>query len=104
MADYAGQAVVVVNSSGMLRFRYKADIKIKAKNSTFNPYCIDNDIKLHILINDDLNSIFHIIDCDGNFIRYIEYPCNGGVSLDCGHNLVIGNFKTGLIKIIKYLE
>lgn len=46
----------------------------------------------------------HIIDCDGNFIRYIEYPCSGGISVDADHNLVVGELTTGNIRIIKYLE
>lgn len=104
VADYPGQAVVVVNSSGRFRFHYKAHIRTKAKNNTFKPFLIGNDIKLNILIVDETNNILHIIDRDGNFIRYIECPCTGGVSLDTDHNLVIGNLKTGLIKIIRYLE
>lgn len=46
----------------------------------------------------------HIIDCNGNFIRYIEYPCSGGISVDADHNLVVGELTTGNIRIIKYLE
>nr|XP_034320212.1 uncharacterized protein LOC105324438 [Crassostrea gigas] len=104
IADYAGNAVVVVNSSGILRFRYGGNINTNAKNDTFKPLDIVNDEKCHILINNQSNNNVHIIDCDGNFIRYIEYPCTGGISVDTDHNLVVGELVTGKIRIIKYLE
>lgn len=46
----------------------------------------------------------HIIDFHGKFIRFIEYPCNGGISVDSDHNLVVGESTTGKIRVIKYLE
>nr|XP_034319807.1 uncharacterized protein LOC117687441 [Crassostrea gigas] len=104
VADYAGNAVVVVNSSGILRFRYGGNKITKKKNKTFEPLNIVNDKQCHILIHNQLNNNVHIIDCDGNFIRYIKYPCNGGISVDTDHNLVVGESVTGKIRIIKYLE
>lgn len=103
VADYAGLAVVVVNSSGILRFRYEGSNIPNVKNYTFKPVHIVNDEKYHILINNESNNNVHIIDSDGNFIRYIGYPCNGGISVDTDHNLVVGAV-TGKIRIIKYLE
>lgn len=104
VADFAGLAVVVVDSTGDLQFKYWGNIKTPLKRNLFNPSKIVNDNKLHILINDTLNDTVHIIDCDGNFIRYIEYPCRGGISVDTDHNLVVGELTTGKIRIIKYLE
>lgn len=104
VADYAGNAVVVVNSSGILRFRYRGNKITEKKYDTFKPLHIVNDEKYHILINNQSNNNVHIIDCDGNFIRYIGYPCNGGISVDTDHNLVVGELVTGKIRIIKYLE
>ncbi|XP_052695450.1 uncharacterized protein LOC128173820 [Crassostrea angulata] len=104
VADYAGNAVVVVNSSGILRFRYGGNKITKKKNKTFEPLNIVNDKQCHILIHNQLNNNVHIIDCDGNFIRYIKYPCNGGISVDTDHNLVVGESVTGKIRITKYLE
>ncbi|XP_061165666.1 E3 ubiquitin-protein ligase Trim36-like [Saccostrea echinata] len=102
VADYAGNAVVVVDSSGRLRFKYEGNLLTKTKFTKFTPSKIAADVNTNILISD--NSIVHIIDCDGNFVRYIEHPCNGGLSIDTDHNLVIGDKNTGKIQIIKYLE
>lgn len=51
-----------------------------------------------------MNDIVYIIDSDGNFIWYIEYLCNGGISVDIDYNLVVGERKIGKIWIIKYFE
>lgn len=104
IADYAGNAVVVVNSSGILRFRYGGNKITNVKNNTYRPVHIVNDKNCHILIHNQSNNNVHIIDCVGNFIRYIEYPCDGGISVDTDHNLVVGELVTGKIRIIKYLE
>lgn len=104
VADYAGNTVVVVNSYGLLRFRYRGNINTNAKNDKFKPLHIVNDEKYHILINNESNNNVHIIDSDGNFIRYIGYLCDGGISVDTDHNLVVGESVTGKIRIIKYLE
>lgn len=50
-----------------------------------------------------MNDIVYIIDSDGNFIWYIEYLCNGGLSVDMDYNLVVGDELIGIIRIIKYL-
>lgn len=50
VANYAGNAVVVVNSSGILRFRYGSNMNTNAKTYTFKPLNIVNDEKYHILI------------------------------------------------------
>lgn len=73
VADYVKKAVVVVDASGYLRFTYKGNIMAQLKNRLFQPSRIVNDNKLH----DTSSDIVHIIDCDGHFIRYIEYPCRG---------------------------
>lgn len=99
VADYAGKAVVVMDFSGNLRFTYRGNTM-----ELFKPSKIVNDNKLHILINDMSSDIVHIIDCDGNFIRYIVYPCTGGISVDTERNLVVGEKTTGKIRIIKYLK
>nr|XP_034321768.1 uncharacterized protein LOC117688156 isoform X2 [Crassostrea gigas]XP_034321769.1 uncharacterized protein LOC117688156 isoform X2 [Crassostrea gigas] len=104
IADYAGNAVVVVNSSGILRFRYGGNMNTNAKTDTFKPLDIVNDEKYHIIISNQSNNNVHIIDCDGNFIRHIGYLCNGGISVNTGHNLVVGVLSTGKIRIIKYLK
>ena len=103
-ADYAGKAVVVVNASGELRFKYQGNINPKTKYKSFQPSKIATNVNQQILINDTLNDIVHVIDKDGKFLRYIEYPCNGGLSIDPEHNLIAGNDESGEIRIIRYLQ
>ncbi|XP_062585818.1 uncharacterized protein LOC134247478 [Saccostrea cucullata] len=104
VADCAGKAVVVVNSSGGLRFKYTGNLSIQSKYREFRPSHITTDVNTQILISDTSNEIVHIIDCDGNFVRYIDHPGTGGLSIDGDHNLVLGHLHTGEIKFIKYLE
>lgn len=103
VADNAGKAFVVVDSCGDLRFTYSGNIMAQLKNNLFQPSMIVNDKFFQILINDTLNDILHIIDCDGNFICYIECSCTG-ISVDTDHNLIVGEKTPGKIRIIKYLE
>ncbi|XP_061165671.1 uncharacterized protein LOC133174583 [Saccostrea echinata] len=104
VADYAGGAVVVIDSSGGLRYKYKGNLSKQSKYTDFRPCEIVADVNTQILICDQSNNIVHITDCDGNFVRYIEYPCNGGMSIDMDHNLVLGDSNSGKIQFIKYLE
>ena len=104
VSDYAGKAVVVVNASGELQFRYQGNISPKSNYKSFEPSKIATDVNQQILINDASNDIVHIIDKDGNFLRYIEYQCQGGLSIDPEHNLIAGNRKSGEIRIIRYLQ
>lgn len=102
VSDNSGHEVVVVNASGGLRFKYRGSQQ--SKYTAFQPYKIATDVNHHILINDNMNNIVHITDSGGNCIRYIEYPCSGGLSIDAEHNLVIGDESSGKIKILKYLK
>lgn len=104
VADYNGKAVLVIYAFGELRFKYTGNRTVYKKRNSFEPLDIVNDGNFNILIGDESNNVVHIIDCDGNFIRYIEYPCNGGISVDTDHILVVGEEKSGKIRIIKYLE
>lgn len=104
VADHAAETVVVVDSSGGLRFEYRAYHSPRSKHKVFYPSKISTDFNCQILINDSANDIVHAIDSGGDFIRYIEYPCNGGLSVDADNNLVVGDETTGEIRIIKYLQ
>ena len=104
VSDYAAEAVVVVNVSGELQFEYRGPPSLNPCFKAFKPARITADVNQHIIINDLLNNILHVIGRDGSFLRYIEYPCNGGLSIDTDHNLVLGEEKSGIIRIIKYLD
>ncbi|XP_062620677.1 uncharacterized protein LOC134282286 [Saccostrea cucullata] len=103
VADGAGNAVVVVDCSGNLRYKYLSNIWNHPDFAGIAPSNIATDVNTQILICDSFRNIIHIIDCDGDFVCFIEHPCNGGLSIDADHNLVVGDKYTGKIKIIKYL-
>lgn len=105
VAYYAGKAVVVVDGSGVLRFKYRGhNLSAQLKYKMFNPNAIVSDINHHLLISDEWNNLVHIIDCDGKFIRFIECPCSGSISVDTDQNLVVGELSTGGIHFIKHLN
>ena len=104
VADKAGEVVVVVSASGQLQFKYKGNIYPKTESPLFRPSKIATDVNQQILINESVYDIVHVIDKDGNFLRYIEYPCSGGLSIDRDHNLVVGSMRDRTIRIIKYLK
>nr|XP_022303778.1 uncharacterized protein LOC111111228 [Crassostrea virginica]XP_022303779.1 uncharacterized protein LOC111111228 [Crassostrea virginica] len=102
VADNAGEAVVVVNASSELRFKYQKNLSQKPTYKSFKPLAIATDVNKQIIFTDSSNNVVHVTDSDGNFLRYIEYPCSGGLSIDHDHNLVIGDLSNGKIRIIKY--
>ncbi|XP_065923997.1 uncharacterized protein [Magallana gigas] len=104
VADYTGKAVIAMYAFGEMRFKYIGNRKTCKEKTYFDPMELVNDGNFNMLIGDDSNKVVHIIDCDGNFIRYIEFPCNGGISIDTDRNLVAGELSTRKIRIIKYLE
>ena len=104
VADFAGERVVVVDDAGKFLFRYYGNISQQSKYSSFEPYDIASDVNHQIIISDNDSNIVHIIDSKGSFLCYIEQKCDGGLFVDIDHNLIVGEIKTGYIRIIKYLQ
>jgi hypothetical protein len=104
VADYAASAVVVVSESGKFRFRYIGHPT--NTEESFQPYGIATDSQSHILIADRNNHRIHIIDQDGQFLRYIhdchlDYPW--GLCVEINDILFVAENATAKVKKIQYL-
>ncbi|XP_061168265.1 uncharacterized protein LOC133177196 isoform X1 [Saccostrea echinata] len=105
VSDNGSKAVVVVNQAGKLRFRYTGHTPAP-KNKPFIPRGITTDSQSHILTADYHSNCIHIIDQDGQSLRYIDcglsYPW--GLCTDTNDNLFVAQRGKRQVKKVKYLQ
>jgi tripartite motif-containing protein 2/3 len=103
-SDTNAKAVVVVDRTGKVRFRYNN--KPPGGQQPFSPRQIVADSMGHIIVGDYFNSCLHILDQNGRFLRCVDSGLSkpDGLSVDSEGRLWVGQFESGELKVIQYMK
>jgi sugar lactone lactonase YvrE len=105
VSDHNAKAVVVVNKSGRVRFRY--DGTPARRKMSFDLRHIVTDTMSQIIVADCDNACLHILDQNGQFLRCVD-NCGldkpHGLSVDSEGRLWVGLQQSGEVKVIQYIK
>ena len=102
VADHIARAVIVTSAAGSFRFRYSGHSS--SIDRAFTPRGITTDSQKRIITADSYNELIHITDTEGNFLIYIDncdLKCPLDLCVDSKDNIIVAEFKTGLMKKIQ---